>query len=63
MVKMPNKFADEQQVYVDMKSVDGICNGNGRAAVMQRRQRRRLRWISRGKRFEIESSILTGNDE
>jgi len=53
VVKMPNKFTDEKQVYVDIQSVYGFCNGNGRAAVMERRQRRPLRRISCGKRFEI----------
>ena len=31
---MPNKSTDEQQAYVDIHSVYGFCNGNGRAAVM-----------------------------
>jgi hypothetical protein len=63
VVKMPNRFTDEQQVYVDIQSVYGFCNGNGWAAVMERRQRRPLSGISLGKTFEIVRSTLMGNDE
>jgi hypothetical protein len=37
VVIMPNKFTDEQQVYVDMKSVYGFFNGNDRTAVTESR--------------------------
>jgi len=60
VVKMPNKFTDEQQVYVDIYSIYGFCNGNGRAAVMERRQRRPLRWISRGKDLRSYAAFLRG---
>lgn len=63
VVKMPNKFTEEQQVYVDIQSVYGFCNGNVKAAVMERRQRRPLRRISRGKTFGIVRSTLTRTDE
>jgi hypothetical protein len=60
---MPNKFTGEQQVYVDIQSVYGSCSGNVRAAVIESRQRRPLRWISHDKTFEIVRSTVTRTDE